>query len=217
MTVRALIADDHEVVRQGLRTVLKRDAEIELVGEAADGEEALQLARELRPDVVVMDLLMPKMDGIAATEAIRAEMAEVEVVALTSVLQAGTVSDAVQAGAIGYLLKDTKPAELRRAIKEAAAGRVQLSAEAAARLVQKVRAPERPRELTVRETEVLGLVARGRTNEQISGELFVTEQTVKAHVSSILKKLGLKSRTQAALHAVRSSLVSLDELNEESW
>lgn len=217
MTVRVLIADDHEVVREGLRMVLKRDPEIDLVGEASNGEEALLLARELGPDVVLMDLLMPRMDGVAATEKIRAEMPEVEVLALTSVLQAGTVSGAVRAGAIGYLLKDTKPADLRRAIKEAAAGRVQLAPEAAARLMRELRAPESPGKLTDRESEVLMLVARGRTNEQISGELFVSEQTTKAHVSSILKKLGVKSRTQAALHAVRAGLVSLDELSEESW
>lgn len=197
--------------------VLKRDPEIEVIGEAADGEEALRLAREFGPDVVLMDLLMPRMDGIAATESIRSVMPEVEILALTSVLQTGTVSGAVRAGAIGYLLKDTKAADLRRAIKEAAAGRVQLAPEAAARLVREMRAPESPESLTDRETEVLKLVARGMSNEQISGELFVVEQTVKAHVSSILKKLGVKSRTQAALHAVRTGLVGLDELSEESW
>ena len=217
MTVRVLIADDHQVVLQGLCMFLKLDPEIEVIGEASDGEEALRTARKLRPDVILMDLLMPKMDGITAIEKIRAEMPEVEVVALTSVLEAGAVSGAVRAGAIGYLLKDTKPRELRLAIKEAAAGRVQLAPQAAVRLLREVRAPESLEELTDRETEVLKLVARGRTNGQISRELSVVEETAKAYISSILKKLGVKSRTQAALHAVRTGLVNLDELNEESW
>lgn len=217
MTITVLIADDHEVVRQGLRMFLKLDPEIELIGEAPDGEEALRVTRELRPNVVLMDLLMPKMDGVTATEKIREEMPEVEVVALTSVLQAGTVTRAIQAGAIGYLLKSTKPRELRRAISDAAAGRVHLAPEAAARLVQQIRTPESPEVLTDRETEVLKLLAQGKTNEQISCELFVVEQTVKAHVSSILRKLDVKSRTQAALHAVRTGLVNLDELSEEPW
>src|SRR3712207_5323890 len=151
MTVRLLITDDHDVVRQGLRLYLKRDPEIEVVGEAADGEEAVQLARSLRPDVVLMDLLMPRMDGIEATEAIRTELPEVEVVALTSVLEDGAVTGAIRAGAIGYLLKNTRSEELIRAIKGAAAGQVQLAPEAAARLMHEVRVPERPEELTERE------------------------------------------------------------------
>lgn len=212
-----MIADDHEVVRQGLRMFLEDDPEIELVGEASDGEEALRGARELGPDVVLMDLLMPKMDGVSATEKIREEMPEVEVVALTSVLRPTAVSGAVRAGAIGYLLKDTNPHQLRQAIKEAAAGRVHLAPEAAARLMQEVRVPERPEALTERETEILTLVARGRTNGQISRELSVVEQTVKAHVHSILRKLDVRSRTQAALHAVRTGLVNIDELEEERW
>jgi len=217
MKVKLLITDDHDVVRQGLRFYLRRDPEIEIVGEAADGEEAVALARELAPDVVLMDLLMPKMDGIAATEAIRAELPEVEVVALTSVLEDAAVTRAVRAGAIGYLLKNTKAEELSRAIKGAAAGQVQLAPEAAARLMREVRIPASPEKLTGRETEVLVSVARGRANKEIARALFVEERTVKAHVSSILRKLGLKSRTQAALYAVRTGLVNLDELSEESW
>jgi NarL family two-component system response regulator LiaR len=148
MTVRLLIIDDHDVVRQGLRLYLKRDPEIEVVGEAADGEEAVQLARSLRPDVVLMDPLMPRMEGIEATEAIRTELPEVETVALTSVLEDGAVTGAIRAGAIGYLLKNTKAEELIRAIKGAAAGQVQLAPEAAARLMREVRVPESPEELT---------------------------------------------------------------------
>ncbi len=217
MTIRVLITDDHGVVRQGLRMYLGLDPELEVVGEAANGEEALRMARELGPDVVLMDLLMPVMDGIAATGKIRAELPDVEVIALTSVLEDASVSGAVRAGAIGYLLKNTEADDLGRAIKAAADGQVQLAPEAAVRLMREVRAPESPETLTERETEVLKLVARGKANKQIAHELFVGEKTVKAHVSSILAKLGVQSRTQAALYALRIGLVSLDELNEESW
>jgi NarL family two-component system response regulator LiaR len=217
MTIRVLITDDHGVVRQGLRMFLSRDPEVEVVGEAANGREAVDMARGLEPDVVLMDLLMPVMDGISATEAIRAEMPGVEVIALTSVLEDASVTGAVRAGAIGYLLKDTDTDELRRAIKAAAEGRVHLAPEAAARLMREVRAPESPEALTGRETEVLMLLARGQANKQIASSLYVSEKTVKAHVSSILMKLGVKSRTQAALHAVRTGVVNIDELGEEPW
>jgi two-component system, NarL family, response regulator LiaR len=217
MTVKILITDDHGVVRQGLRMFLSLDPELEVIGEAENGKEALAMARELKPDVVLMDLLMPVMDGIAATEAIRRELPDVEVIALTSVLEDVSVSGAVRAGAIGYLLKNTEADELKRAIKAAADGQVQLAPEAAARLMREVRAPESPEALTERETEVLKLLALGKANKQISRSLFVEEKTVKTHVSSILRKLGVRSRTQAALHAVRTGLVSIDELNEESW
>jgi len=216
MAIRVLITDDHGVVRQGLRMFLSRDPELDVVGEAANGEEALRMARRLRPDVVLMDLLMPVMDGIAATESIRTELPDVEVIALTSVLEDASVTGAVRAGAIGYLLKDTDADELRRAIKAAADGQVHLAPEAAARLMREVRAPENPEDLTERETEVLKLLARGRANKQIAGSLFISEKTVKAHVSSILMKLGVRSRAQAALHAVQTGFVSIDELGEES-
>ena len=217
MTTRVLITDDHGVVRQGLRMFLSLDPDFEVVGEAENGWEALEMARKLQPDVVLMDLLMPIMDGISATKAIRKELPEVEVVALTSVLEDASVTGAVRAGAIGYLLKDTDAEELTRAIKAAAEGRVHLAPEAAARLMREVRAPESPEALTDRETEVLKLVARGKANKQIANSLYVSEKTVKAHVSSILMKLGVQSRTQAALYAVRAGLVSLDELGEEPW
>jgi DNA-binding NarL/FixJ family response regulator len=217
MAIRVLITDDHGVVRQGLRMFLSLDPEIEIVGEATNGEEAVALSRKLEPNVVLMDLLMPVMDGIAATEEIRRDLPDVEVMALTSVLEDASVTGAVRAGAIGYLLKDTEAAELRRAIKAAAAGQVQLAPEAAARLMREVRAPEGPEALTARETEVLELLARGYANKQIASSLYVSEKTVKAHVSSILMKLGVQSRTQAALHAVRTGVVSLEELGEEPW
>jgi NarL family two-component system response regulator LiaR len=196
---------------------LSLDPEIQVVGEAANGQEAVAMARELQPDVVLMDLLMPVMDGLQATQTIRTEMPEVEVLALTSVLEGTSVTRAIRAGAIGYLLKDTDAEQLHRALRGAAEGRVQLAPEAAARLMREVKAPESPEEFTERETEVLKLLARGKANKQIASELSVEEKTVKAHVSSILRKLGVQSRTQAALHAVRTGLVSVNELSEESW
>jgi NarL family two-component system response regulator LiaR len=209
MTTRVLIADDHGVVRQGLRMFLDSDPELEIVGEARNGVEAVSLTRQLHPDVVLMDLLMPLMDGIAATKIIRRETPDTEIVALTSVLEDAVVIDAVRAGAIGYLLKDTDSHGLRRAIKAAAAGQVQLSPEAAARLLREVRTPEKSVEvLTDRETEVLRLLAQGQSNKEISRTLNIAEQTVKTHVSHILDKLDVPSRTQATLYAVRIGLVS---------
>ncbi len=213
MPIRLIIADDHAVVRQGLRMFLGLDAELEVVGEATNGREALELTRTERPDVVLMDLLMPVMDGLAATTAIRKELPDVEVIALTSVLEDASVVGAVRAGAIGYLLKNAQSDELRRAIKAAAAGQVQLSPEASARLVREVRAPESPETLTAREIEVLRRLARGRANKEIARELHLGEQTVKTHVSSILGKLGMQSRTQAALYATKIGLAPVAELS----
>jgi DNA-binding NarL/FixJ family response regulator len=207
MPIRILIVDDHAVVRQGLRMFLGLDPELEVVGEAGDGAEAVEQVRRLGPDVVLMDLLMPKMDGVAATAAIRAEMPDVEVIALTSVLEDASVVGAVRAGAMGYLLKDTQADDLCAAIKAAAAGQVQLSPQAAARLLREVRAPESPETLTERETEVLRLLAQGKANKEIARALSIGDQTVKSHVGRILAKLGVQSRTQAALHAVRIGLV----------
>ncbi len=208
MTIRIMIVDDHSVVRQGLRMFLRWDPELEVVGEAQDGAEALRLARQLQPDVVLMDLVMPVMDGIAATAAIRQELPDTEVLALTSVLEDASVVGAVRAGAIGYMLKDTNAPELCRAIKAAAAGQVQLTPKAAARLMQAINAPKNPETLTERETEVLRLVAQGQANKQIAASLHIAEKTVKIHVSNILSKLGVQSRTQATLYAIRTGLVS---------
>jgi DNA-binding NarL/FixJ family response regulator len=216
MPIRILIADDHDVVRQGLRTFLEIDPELEVVGEAVDGREAVRNAHRLRPDVVLMDLLMPEMDGIAATQVIRRELPDTEVIALTSVLEDASVVGAVKAGAIGYLLKDTRAQELRQAIKAAAAGQVQLSPQAAARLIREVVAPERPEALSERETDVLRLLAHGLANKEIARDLSITEKTVKTHVSSILGKLGVQSRTQAALYAGRIGLVPVDQLGGET-
>lgn len=216
MTIRILVADDHKVVRQGIGMFLELDPELQMIGEAADGAEAVRLARELEPDVVLMDLLMPVKDGIAATTEIRRELPDVEVLALTSVLEDASVTGAVKAGAIGYLLKDTDADALCRAIKAAAEGKVQLAPEAAARLMREVKTPESIEELTGREQEVLKLVAQGQANKQISRSLHIGEKTVKTHVSHILTKLGVRSRTQAALHAVRLGLVSTDQVGEKA-
>lgn len=214
VSVRVLIADDHAVVRQGLRMFLQLDPELEVVGEAVNGAEAISLAHQLTPDVVLMDLLMPGTDGITATQRIRRELPDTEVLALTSVLEDASVVGAVQAGAVGYLLKDTQAEQLCIAIKAAARGQVQLAPEAAARLVREVRAPESPEALTGRETEVLRALATGLTNRQIGRALSIGERTVKTHVSHVLVKLGLQSRTQAALYAVRVGLVAENELSK---
>jgi NarL family two-component system response regulator LiaR len=206
--IRLLVADDHEVVRQGLRTFLSLDTDLELVGEARDGREAVEMAGRLKPDVVLMDLVMPEMDGIAATDAIHREFPEIQVIALTSVLENASVADALRAGAIGYLLKNASPQNLVRSIRAAVAGQVFLSPEAAAQLVRQVKGPESPEPLTPREIEVLRLLALGRANKQIAQEMGVGEETVKTHVSKILGKLQAGSRTEAALHAIRIGLVS---------
>jgi NarL family two-component system response regulator LiaR len=212
MSIQVLLVDDHRVVRQGLRMFLSLDPEIEVVGEAANGEEALKLVGQLQPDVVLMDLLMPVMDGIESTKKIRKKFPDTEVIALTSVLEDASVVGAVRAGAIGYLLKDTDADELCQAIKSAAAGQVQLDPKAAERLMREIRAPESPEKLTDREVEVLRLVAVGKANKEIANELFISETTVKTHVSNILMKLGVPSRTQAALYAVRIGLVPGDQI-----
>ncbi|MFN8529720.1 MAG: response regulator transcription factor [Anaerolineae bacterium] len=207
MPIRILIADDHAVVRQGLKMFLGLDADLDIVGEAADGQQAIELADKLRPDIVLMDLVMPRLSGVEAIASIRRDFPDVEVIALTSVLEDKSVVDAIRAGAIGYLLKDTEADELIRAIKSAASGQVQLSPKAAARLIREVRAPENPDTLTERETEVLRLLALGQSNKEIAAGLVISEKTVKSHVSSILTKLNIRSRTQAALYAVRIGLV----------
>jgi DNA-binding NarL/FixJ family response regulator len=208
MGIRVLLVDDHSVVREGLRMLLSRDPDLEVVGEAADGAQAIEQARQLRPDVVVMDLLMPVLDGIAATRAIRTELPETEVLALTSVLENASVLEAIRDGAIGYLFKDSRAAEVRTAIKAAAAGQVHLSAQASASLLGAVRMPERTDPLTARELEVLRWLAQGLSNKEIARRLHLTEETVKFHVRHILAKLDVQSRTQAVLAAMRLGLIS---------
>ncbi|MFA5552833.1 MAG: response regulator transcription factor [Trueperaceae bacterium] len=205
--IRILLVDDHTVVRRGLRLAFDLEDDLEVVGEAANGQEALTRVAELQPDVVVMDLLMPVMNGVDATRAIRRDFPEVEVVALTSVLEDRLVIDVVEAGASGYMLKETRPDELFEAVRAAARGEVRLDPRAQQRLVREVRAPEAKEPLTDRELEVLKLVAMGASNKGVAQQLGISEATVKSHVSNMLSKLGLKSRTQAALHAIREGWV----------
>jgi DNA-binding NarL/FixJ family response regulator len=209
VTIRILLVDDHSVVRQGLRMFLSLDPDLEVIGEAENGADAVKQTAKLKPDVVLMDLLMPVMDGITAIGEIRRDMPDTEIIALTSVLEDASVVGAVKAGAIGYLLKDTQSEELCRAIKAAAAGQVQLSPQAAARLMREVRAPESPETLTERETDVLRLLAQGLANKEIALQLNIGEKTVKTHVSNVLLKLNVRSRTQAALYAAQIGLTSL--------
>jgi NarL family two-component system response regulator LiaR len=208
--IRVLIADDHAVVRQGLRTFLDLQEEIAVVGEAADGEDAVDAVERLAPDVVLMDLVMPGVGGIEAIRRIRARSPATRVIVLTSFLEDEKVFPAVRAGAAGYLLKDVQPQELVRAIEVVHDGQALLHPAVAARLMEEVaqcdvrRAPD---VLTPREREVLALLARGLSNKAIAREFGVAEKTVKTHVSNILGKLGVADRTQAALWAVREGVV----------
>jgi len=207
MPIKVLLVDDHSVVRQGLRMFLNLEEGLEVVGEAENGAEALERIGELQPDVVLMDLMMPVMDGIEAIEKAKSQYPDVELVALTSVLEDRSVVKAVKAGAIGYLLKDTEAEELCKSIKAAAAGKVQLSPEASTRLMKALQSGDPLEELTERELETLKALSQGKSNKDIADELFVTEKTVKTHVSNVLSKLGVKSRTQAALYAWQTGLV----------
>lgn len=204
--IRVLVADDHWVVRDGLRTFLAGEPGMTVVGEATGGRDAVDKARELRPDVVVMDLAMPDMSGVDATMAIRSELPDTEVVALTSVLDDHAVVEAIKAGASGYVLKDSRSRELVNAIRAAAEGRVYLDPDAAARLARAVASPVRQEPLSPREQEVLRLVVDGLANKQIARNLQISEKTVKGHLTSIFQKLGVQSRTQAALFAIREGL-----------
>ena len=208
---KVLIVDDHAVVRQGLHLYLSADPKISVVGEAENGLEALTQVEILKPDVVVMDLLMPIMDGIAATREIRARFEGVEVLALTSSLEEHKVNGAIQAGAIGYLLKDARADDIREAIHAAARGEVRLSPAAKEKLLRDYRAPDMREHLTARETLTLQLLARGLSNLELSVELGINESTVKTHVSRLLSKLGLNSRTQAALFALKHGIAKLEE------
>jgi NarL family two-component system response regulator LiaR len=210
-TIGVLVVDDHAVVREGLRTFLELQDGIAVVGEAADGREAIAEAERLRPDVILMDLVMPRLDGVGAMRELRRRLPASRVIVLTSFADDARLLPAIRAGAAGYLLKNAEPKELARAIRAADAGEALLDPAVAARLVNALaeQPGEEPRErLTRREQEVLELIARGLSNKLIARELGIAEKTVKTHVGHLLAKLGVTDRTQAALYAVRAGLVA---------
>lgn len=216
--IRVLLVDDHQMVRQGLRFFLSTQPGFDVVGEAEDGRAAVALADELRPDVVLMDLVMPEMDGLEAMRRICSRHEDVEILVLTSFVDDEKVLSAIKCGASGYLMKDVNPQELARAIRTAARGEVYLDADAARRLARAMRPEEgesdepAPDVLTERELEVLALIARGLSNREIANDLSIALKTVKGHVSSILQKLELESRVQAALYALRHEVVQLEDV-----
>ncbi len=208
--IRVMLVDDHGVVRRGLRGFFDLVDDIDVVGEAEDGRQAIQRAAEVSPDVVLMDLLMPNVDGLTAIAEIKKAQPEIEIVALTSFIEEEKVTAALEAGATGYLLKDAEAEEVASAVRAAHAGEVRLDPEVARLLAQRLRRrpePELVEPLTEREKEVIALLGKGASNKEIATQLFITERTARTHVSNILGKLGLASRTQAALYAVEHKLV----------
>jgi len=214
--IRVLITDDHSIVRKGIRALLATESDIEVVGEAGDGAEAAAQAQALHPDVILMDLVMPKVDGIEATRRILAQQPGMRILVLTSFAADDKVFPAIKAGALGYLLKDSGPDELVQAIHQVHRGEPSLEPSIARKVLlelsQPPKTPLTAEPLTGREVDVLRLVAQGRSNRDISEELVITEMTVRTHVSNILGKLHLASRTQAALYALREGLASLDDV-----
>jgi len=209
-TIKVMLVDDHNVVRSGLATFLRAYDDLELVGEAKNGLEALNLCRKKKPDVILMDLMMPEMDGIAATRAILADYPEIKIIAMTSFEDEQLVQGVLAAGAISYLLKNVSSDELAAAIRAAFLGRSTLSPEAAKALIQATRPTKQPSfDLTEREREVLNLVVQGYSNQQIADALVISVATVKAHISSILSKLQVSSRAEAIAYAIKHKIVTL--------
>ena len=214
--IKVLIVDDHQVVRQGLRTCLELQADILVVGEAGDGQTAVEMVRQLEPDVVLMDLVMPSLDGISATRQVKALNSGVKVIALTSFTEDDKVFPAIQAGASSYLLKDVSPEDLVEAIRAAHQGEARLHPDIARKLMDQVAQQssvtrqDLPEQLTGRELEVVQLVAQGRNNHEIAEALVISEKTVKSHISNMLSKLHLDDRTQLAIYAIKHGLVDLD-------
>jgi NarL family two-component system response regulator LiaR len=213
--IRVLIAEDHAIVRKGVRNLLSLEKDIQVIGEASNGREAVQQVKDLDPDVVLMDLVMPELDGIQAIQEIKARRPDAKVLVLTSFATDDKIFPAIKAGALGYLLKDSDPAELANAIRQVNAGEYSLHPIIARKVLQELNlSPKRPsvdQPLTGREVEVLRMVAQGKSNRQIAEELVLSLGTVRAHLSSILGKLHLASRTQATLYALREGLASLED------
>jgi two-component system, NarL family, response regulator LiaR len=213
--IRVLVVDDHAIVREGLRWLMATEPGIDLIGEAADGVEAVAKAEELHPDVILMDLVMPRKGGIEAIDEIKARDPAARILVLTSFAEDEQVFPAIRAGALGYLLKDTSPQALLRAIRDVHSGTPSMHPIVARKLIQELqRPPDLPptaEPLTEREVDVLRLVARGLSNDEIAARLVISERTARTHVSNILSKLHLANRTQAALYALREGLARLDE------
>jgi len=217
-TIRVLICDDHAILRKGIRALLSTEPDIQVVGEACDGQEVLAQVEALQPDVVLMDLVMPKMDGIEATRTLTGQGARARVLVLTSFAADDKVFPAIKAGALGYILKDSGPDDLLQAIRQVHRGEPSLEPEIARKVLFELahppQRPPTPDPLTEREMDVLRLIAQGKSNRDIAEDLVLAELTVRTHVSNILGKLHLASRTQAALYALKEGLASLDDLPE---
>ncbi|MCL4863757.1 MAG: response regulator transcription factor [Caldilineaceae bacterium] len=213
--IRILIADDHAVVRKGLQTLIASEPGMTVVGEAADGIEAVLHARSLKPDVILLDLMMPRLDGLGAIQQIKQENPAARILVLTSFAEDDKVFPAIKAGALGYLLKDSSPDQLLQAIRDSHQGKSSLDPAVAVKLIREINRPSdlplSADPLTEREINVLKLVAQGRTNQEIAQALVISERTVGNHISSILSKLHLANRTQAALYALREGLAKLED------